>query len=142
MSLKSCIYLSFKGQCEAAFTFYERHLGGTVGNMFRYGGSPMAGDVPPGWDAKIMHGSIAISGLMVLGADQPPERYERPTGFQVFLETTDTAEAERVFAALAENGTVHMPIQQTFWALRFGVVTDQFGIPWSINCEQTAEAPA
>lgn len=130
------IYLSFNGDCEAAFRFYEQRLGATRGGMFPYANSPMAGIVPPDWVTKIMHGSITLGGMTVAGADPLPEQYERPKGFRVFLEADDPADAERLFNALAENATIEMPLQETFWSLRFGVLTDQFGIPWTISCAQ------
>jgi PhnB protein len=136
------IYLSFNGQCEAAFRFYEQRLGATTARMFPYANSPMAGDVPPGWETKIMHGSITLGGLAILGADLPPGRFEPLKGFRIFLESDDPADAERLFAALAENGTIEMPLQQTFWSLRFGVLTDQFGVPWTISCAQAPESTA
>jgi PhnB protein len=71
-----------------------------------------------------------------MGSDAPPERYEKPQGFFVSLGIKEPAEAERVFHALSEKGTVLMPIGETFWAMRFGMVVDQFGIPWMINCEK------
>lgn len=133
------IYLSFKGDCEAAFRFYEQRLGATTASMFPYGNSPMAGDVPSGWETKIMHGSITLGGITVLGADSPPGTYEQPKGFRIFLEADDPADTERLFHALAENATIEMPLQQTFWSLRFGVLTDQFGIPWTLSCAQAPE---
>jgi PhnB protein len=133
------IYLSFNGDCEAAFRFYEQRLGATKGGMFPYANSPMAGDVPPGWETKIMHGSITLGGITVAGADPPPGQYERPQGFRIFLEVDDPADTDRLFNALAENARIEMPLQQTFWSARFGVLTDQFGIPWTISC---AQAPA
>ena len=133
------IYLSFNGQCEAAFRFYEQHLGATPGGAFAYANSPMAGDVPPEWQTKIMHASITLGGIIVAGADPPPGQYEQPKGFRIFLEADDPAETERLFNALTENARIEMPLQQTFWSARFGVLTDQFGIPWTISC---AQAPA
>jgi PhnB protein len=133
------IYLSFNGDCEAAFRFYEERLGATRGRMFPYANSPMAGDVRPGWETKIMHGSIVLGGVTVAGADQPNGSYESPRGFRIFIEADDPAETERLFHALAENATIEMPLQQTFWSLRFGVLTDQFGIPWTIGCTQAPE---
>jgi PhnB protein len=130
------IYLSFNGDCEAAFRFYEQRLGATRGGMFPYANSPMAGAAPPGWETKIMHGSITLFGITIAGADPIPDQYERPKGFRVFLEVDDPAETDRLFNALAENATIEMPIQETFWSLRFGVLTDQFGIPWTISCAQ------
>jgi|SRR5262245_54707536 len=135
------IYLSFNGQCEAAFRFYEQRLGASAARIFPYGNSPMAGDVSPGWETKVMHGSITLGGLTISGADLPPGRYEQPKGFRIFLDADDPADMERLFHALAENGTVEMPAQETFWSLRFGVLTDQFGIPWTLSCTQ-APTPA
>ena len=71
-----------------------------------------------------------------MGSDAPPERYEEPKGFSVTVGLDKPADAERVFNALAEKGTVRMPIQETFWALRFGLLVDKFGIPWMVNCEK------
>jgi PhnB protein len=70
-----------------------------------------------------------------MGSDAPPDRYQRPQGFYVNIGTTDPEEAERVFQALAADGKVSMPLQQTFWARRFGMLTDRFGVPWMVNCE-------
>src|SRR5262245_5841461 len=134
------IYLSFNGDCEAAFRFYEKRLGATIGGIFPYANSPMAGDAPPGWETKIMHGSITLGGITIAGADPIPGQYERPQGFRVYLEADEPAETERLFNALAENGRIEMPIQETSWSLRFGVLTDQFGIPWTIGCTQAPAA--
>ena len=73
-----------------------------------------------------------------MASDAPPDRYEKPQGFSVSLNVNAPAEAERIFHALAENGKVQMPLEQTFWAIRFGMLVDRFGIPWMINCEQAA----
>ncbi len=130
------IHLSYSGQCEAAFQFYQRSLAGTFETsiaLTRYGDTPMAAQLPEDWRDKIVHGNIMIGGVSVAGADVLPKDYESPRGFSVLLDVHDVAAAERVFHALAEHGTVTMPIQQTFWAKRFGVLTDQFGIPWEIN---------
>jgi PhnB protein len=129
-------YLNFSGQCEAAFKFYEKCLGGTIQMMMRFGESPMANQVPAERRNQIMHMRMTAAGTVLMGADAPPEYYQKPQGFSVALNFTDPAEAERVFNALAEKGTVQMPLQQTFWAVRFGALVDQFGIPWMINCEQ------
>jgi PhnB protein len=128
-------YLSFKGDCEAAFTFYEQHLGARPRSLFRYGGSPMAEDVPADWSDKVMHATIILCGQELMGGDVAPDRYEAPKGFSLSLQTEDIVDAERVFDALSDGGTVVMPLQQTFWAARFGMAIDRFGIPWLINCE-------
>ena len=131
-------YLNFNGQCEIAFRFYEQCLGGKIEATMTYGESPMAEQTPPQWRNKIMHASLIVGDKVLMGADSPPERYEEPKGLSVLLGIDDPVEAERVFHALAEDGTVQMPIQETFWAARFGMLVDRFGIPWMINCEHDA----
>lgn len=130
-------YLSFNGQCESAFKFYEQSLGARLGELFRYAGSPMANEVPASWQDKIMHGSLTLGDQVLMGGDVAPERYEQPKGFSLSLQISSTTDAERVFRALAEDGRVVMPLEKTFWAERFGMVVDRFGIPWLINCETT-----
>lgn len=131
-------YLSFNGTCEEAFTAYARCLGGTLGELFRYGGSPMAGDVPPDWQDKVMHGSVTFGPHTLMGSDGAAPHYQTPQGFSISLHLTDTAEAERIYAELSAGGTVQMPLAPTFWAARFGAFVDRFGIPWTINCEGAA----
>ena len=74
--------------------------------------------------------------IKLYGSDAPPERYQAPRGFALQWDLSDAAEAERVFAMLAEGGVIHVRLEETFWAARFGVVTDRFGIPWVMNCEK------
>jgi PhnB protein len=129
-------YLTFNGQCEAAFKFYEQCLGGKIVMMVTHGETPMAKQVSPEWQTKIVHARLLVGETSLMGSDAPPEHYQEMKGFSVSLGIDDPAEADRVFHALAEKGTVQMPIQKTFWALRFGMLVDRFGTPWMINCEQ------
>ena len=131
-------YLLFNGQCEEAFQFYAKVLGGKIEGTFTYGASPMAGNMPKELHSKVMHTSMTVHGQSLMGSDPPPDRYSRPEGFSVALNLTDTAEAERIFRDLSAGGNITMPIQQTFWAARFGMFTDRYGIPWMINCSQPA----
>jgi PhnB protein len=139
-TMKINAYLHFDGRCEAAFKFYEQCLGGKIIFKMTYGESPMAGQSPPGWRDKIMHARLIVKDQVLMGADAPPDRYESPKGFSMSLNLNDPAEAERIFSALVEKGTVVMPLQKTFWAERFGMLSDQFGIPWMINCEKAGGA--
>jgi len=131
-------YLTFNGDCEAAFKFYQQCFGGTIAAMIPHAGTPAEGYVPAEWRDKIMHARLIVGDTVLMGSDAPPVAaggFERPQGFSVALQVKDPAEADRIFAALAENGTVRMPIAETFWAIRFGMLVDRFGIPWMINCE-------
>jgi PhnB protein len=127
-------HLTFNGQCAAAFGFYERCLGGTIELMLTYGDSPMAGQTPPECRQRILHATLLLGDQRLTGGDALPEQYCKPQGFSVLLEAGSVAEADRIFRALAEGGTVQVPIQDTFWASRFGVVEDRFGTPWMIQC--------
>jgi PhnB protein len=130
-------YLSFNGQCEDAFKFYETCLGGQPGAIFRYAESPMANQVPADWQDKVMHGSVTIGEQVLMGGDVAPDRYEAPKGFSLTLQIRNATEAERIFHELSRDGKVAMPLEKTFWAERFGMVVDRFGIPWQINCERS-----
>ena len=87
-----------------------------------------------------MHAHMLVGSQVLMGSDAPPDRFEKPQGFSMSLHPEQPTEAERVFTALAEKGSVRMPLQQTPWALRFGMVVDQFGIPWMVNCAAAAAA--
>ena len=132
-------YLNFNGQCAAAFKFYERCLGGKIQMIMTHGESPMADRVAPEWRDKIMHVTLAVGDGLLMGCDAPPQHYEKPQGFFVQMAVEHPDDAERLFQALSENATVRMPLQQTFWAARFGMLVDQFGTPWMINCGQPAK---
>jgi len=133
-------YLSFNGQCEEAFRFYERSLGGKIIAMVTYKDTPMAEQTPADWRGKIAHARLQLGNQLLMGSDGMVNCYEKPQGFTVAINIDDPAEAERVFHALAEGGTTRMPIQETFWARRFGMTTDRFGTPWMINCEKPMQA--
>ena len=96
--------MSFKGDCEAAFKFYEQCLGGQVGAIFRYAGSPLADQVPADWSDNVMHGSLTVGGQVLMGGDVAPDRYEELKGFSLSLQITSTADAERIFHGLATGG--------------------------------------
>jgi PhnB protein len=128
-------YLMFDGNCEEAFRFYERLLGGRVEAMMTHEGTPAAEHVPAQWRAKILHARMTIGDAVLMASDAPPGHFDKPQGFSINIAVEDRQEAERVFAALADGGTVQMPMQQTFWALRFGMVVDRFGTPWMVNCQ-------
>ena len=135
-------YLFFDGQCEAAFKFYEKCLGGKIEDMIPHEGTPAQDHVPAEWRSKIIHARMVIGDQVLMASDAPPGHQQKPQGFSIALAIKDPAEAERLFNALAENGTVTMPFGETFWAVRFGMLVDRFGIPWMVNCEKAAEKAA
>lgn len=129
-------YLSFNGKCAEAFTFYAQVLGGENVMMMTYGESPMAAQTAPEDRDRIMHARLKAGDMVLMGADAPPQFYQPAQGMVVSLSVDAPAEADRIFKALCENGTVRMPIQETFWAQRFGMLIDRFGTPWMVNCEK------
>jgi PhnB protein len=135
-------YLYFDGNCEEAFKFYEKALGAKILAMMTHENTPAAKNAPPEWQNKILHARMTIGDQVLMGSDAPPENYQKQSGFSLNLGFTDPAEAERIYHTLAEGGTQTMPIAETFWALKFGMLVDRFGIPWMVNCEKAAEKAA
>ena len=136
--LKLTPYLSFDGHCEQAFKLYEQCLGGKITFMQTYGDSPMAEQTPTEWRKRVMHATLSVGDQLLQGSDSPPGQYQKPQGFSIAIALNDATEAERIFKALSEDGKVQMPLEETFWALRFGYLIDRFGVPWMINCEKSA----
>lgn len=136
--MQTTVHLTFDGQCEDAFRYYEKHLGGKIEMIMRVDDSPIADQFPADRQKKIMHARVKVGDVQIMGADAPPDRYQKPQGFSVSLSVDAPAEAERLFAALADNGNVTMPMQQTFFASKFGMTFDRFGIPWLVICQSAA----
>src|SRR5256885_1491578 len=120
-------YLVFNGQCETAFKFYEKALNAKIEAIMTFGNSPMSDKAPAEWQNKVMHASMRLGNTVVMGSDAPPDRYEEPKGFFLSIGLKDPAEAERMFSELAAGGKVQMPLEKTFWAAKFGMLTDRFG---------------
>jgi PhnB protein len=131
-------YLFFDGRCEEAIDFYKKALGAEVGMMMRFNESPEKpppGMVPPGSENKIMHACIRINGADVMASDGNAKGKPKFEGFSLTLNAKDEAAADRMFAALADGGQVQMPLGKTFFAKRFGMVADRFGVGWMIIVE-------
>lgn len=124
-------YIFFYGRCEEALEFYKKALGGTYEAM-KNAESPMADQVPPDFKNKIMHASFTAPGVSFFASDgREPKKIDPDEGnISLALNATDAAQGERVFNALAEGGTVSMPIADAFWGGRFGMLQDRFGIEW------------
>lgn len=138
MTIQPRISLVFNGECDEAFALYQQCLGGTVFRL-TWGDSPMANQAPAEWRDKVLHATLTVNGIEIYGGDVLPGLYERPKGFQLQLNLDDADAAERIFALLADRGEVTVPLQETFWAKRFGSLVDRFGIPWGINCGEPQE---
>jgi PhnB protein len=136
--MKANTYLTFDGNCAEAFKVYEKVLGGKIVAMMPHKGTPAEAHVPAEWRDKIMHARLVFGDNVLMASDAPPGRFDKMQGFSVTLVTHNPAEAERLFNALAEGAAITMPLGETFWALKFGMLTDRFGTPWMINCEKPA----
>ena len=128
-----CSYLFYDSNCEAAFKFYEKTLGGKIEMMLRNEDAPPEMPSPPERKHKIMHARMTIGDQVLMASDAPPDHFHKPQGFAVSLTVADPAEAERKFKALSEGGSVNMPFGKTFFSKGFGMCNDQFGIPWMVN---------
>ncbi|MBI5262311.1 MAG: VOC family protein [Bradyrhizobium sp.] len=126
-------YLFYQDNCEAAFNYYARVLGGKIEVLLRNEEGPPEMPSSPERKKKVMHASMTINGQRLMASDAPPEHFHKPQGFSVSLTVADPAEAERKFKALADGGNVTMPFGKTFFSKGFGMCIDQFGIPWMVN---------
>jgi len=129
-------YLFFNGRCEEAIEFYRKTLGAEVAMLLRMKDSPepaQPGMVPPGSENKIMHTTFRIGDTTLMASDGRCEGQPSFQGFSLSVAVPNEAEANRVFAALADGGQVQMPLAKTFWSPRFGMVADRFGVSWMIS---------
>lgn len=135
--MKVTPYLFFNGTCEEALKFYETVLGAKVAFMMRYKDMPAEAQRTPEDEPKIAHVRFTIGDDVIMASDAPPDRFNKPQGFDISLSIETPDEADRIFAALSEGAqAIHMPIGETFWAHRFGSLVDKFGTPWMVNCEK------
>jgi PhnB protein len=126
-------YVNFQGKCREVMRFYRDLLGGDVVQIFTYGESPMAAEMPEESHDGIMHCHLVARGADLMGADGPPQPGERKGNVSIALTIDDVDEAGRIFAGLAEGGDVGMDWQKTFWAERFGMCVDRYGVGWQVN---------
>ncbi|MCR6498872.1 VOC family protein [Shinella sp. CPCC 101442] len=133
--MKFVAYLSFDGCCREAFEFYAKVLGGKIAAMLSHGETPAGEHVSSDWQDKIINAHLIAGDQELMGADSPPEMGGgAKEGFSISIQIDEEKDAERIFNAFADGGTVTMPFEPTFWAKKFGMVTDKYGTPWMINC--------
>ncbi len=128
-------YLFFDGRCEEAVEFYKKALGAKVEMLMRFKDSPeppKPGMCPPGSENKVMHSSFCIGETTVMASDGRCQGKPAFEGFSLSLNAATEAEADRLFATLADDGQVQMPLMKTFFSPRFGMVADRFGVSWMI----------
>jgi PhnB protein len=129
-------YLFFNGRCEEAIEFYKRALGAEVLMLMRNNESPEPpppGTMPPGSESKVMHATLRIGTSNLMLSDGYNDGKPAFTGFSLSLDAANEAEADRLFTALSDGGTVQMPLAKTFWSPKFGMVADRFGVGWMVS---------
>jgi PhnB protein len=131
--VKLYTHLNFGGNCEEAFRFYETHLGGRITMMMRQGDMPTG---PQGDPKAIAHARMDLGDTVLIGNDVPPAHFQKMRSVYLYLAMDSTQEVERIYALLTEGGEVYMPLEKTFFASRFGMVRDQFGVSWTLLHEQ------
>ena len=129
-------YLTFNGDCKAALAFYAKVLHGEIVMMMTYADAPAGMPVSPESRDKVMHGRLTVGDQVLMGSDAPTGRYQPAQGVSVTLNVETAEEAERIYDALSAGGTVHMKLEETFWAKRFAMFADRYGTAWMINCEK------
>jgi PhnB protein len=134
--MKLHTYLNYGGNCEQAFRFYEKHLGGKVTMMMTHGQQPNAKDVPPDQKNAILYARMGIGETDLMGSDVPSERFQPMRSVYLSLSVNSIDEAERIFALLSNGGEIFMPMQETFFAFRFAMLRDKFGTSWMIINER------
>jgi len=129
-------YLNFNGNCGEAFQFYAKVLGGKDLRIMTFADAPPGMPVSPETKNQVMHARFTVGGDTIMGSDAPGGRYNKPQGYAVNIGVESPEEAERIFSALSEGVTADMPLAETFFARRFGMVTDRFGTHWMVICEK------
>ena len=131
--MKVYAYVQFRGRCAEAVAFYQEHLGASAIEAMPFRGSPAGAMVPEEWQDKVLHVSMMIGDSVLMGSDgMPGQTVAAMQGCSLALSTDSVVQAERIFGALAQGGTVTMAFGPSFFAERFGMVTDQFGVSWMV----------
>ena len=133
-------YLNYGGNCAEAFKCYEEHLGAKIGMMMKYGEMPDPSKVLPEWKDAVLYATITIGETVLMASDVPPDRWKPMRSAYLALNVSSDADAERLFALLAQGGEVFLPIQETFFATRFAQLRDKFGTSWMLIHERPTGA--
>jgi PhnB protein len=131
-TMKVNTYLNFGGNCAEALRFYEEHLGGKITMMMTYDQMPEPKNFPPGMEKSVLHARIELGDAALMASDGPPERVEPMRSAYICLNVDSIDEAERIHGLLSDGGEVFMPMGETFYAHRFSMLRDKFGIAWMV----------
>lgn len=134
--MKLHTYLNYGGNCEQAFRFYEKHLGAKITMLMTHSQNPGPDALPPEQKDKILYARMSIGATELMASDVPPERFQPMRSVYLSLSVDSTPEAERIYALLSESGEIFMPMQETFFAHRFGMLRDKFGTSWMVIHER------
>ena len=135
--MKLHTYLNFPGNCAEALAFYEQNLGAKILYKMTFGEMPDPKNIPPGGNADgILHARFELGGAVVMASDGPPGKVEPMRSAYLSLGVDSSEEAERVYKLLSDGGQIFMPIGETFFAQRFAMLRDKFGISWMILHEK------
>ena len=140
--MKLTTHLHFGGNCAEALRFYEEHLGAKILFSMTYEQMPEPKNIPPGCEQGVLHASIRIADATIMAGDAPADRFQPMRSAYLALSVDSDEEAERIYALLADGGEVIMPITETFFALRFAMLRDKFGILWMLIHERPMPAGA
>jgi PhnB protein len=138
IAMRLDIYVNYRGNCEEAFRFYEKHLGGTITGIVRHGEIPGQANIPPDWKNAVLHARMRIGETVLMGADIPTAEPMRSAYLTLGLDSA--GEAERVYALLSDGGEIFMKMEETFFASRFAMLRDRFGTSWMLLHERAATA--
>jgi PhnB protein len=125
-------YLNYGGNCEEAFRFYEKHLGGKVTFMMTHEQAPGPSNVPDNWKKKILYAHMLIGESDLMASDVPGDKFQPMRSAYLSLAVDSSEEAERIHGLLSQGGEIFMPMQETFFAHRFSMLRDKFGTSWMI----------
>lgn len=134
--MKLHTYLNYGGNCADAFRFYEQHLGGKIGMIMTHDQMPGGAAPAPSLKGKVLHAKLTIGDTDIMASDVPPERFQPMRSVYLSLSVETSEKAESIFKLLSDGGEVFMPLADTFFAHRFGMLRDKFGTSWMILHEK------
>ncbi len=129
-------YLDFNGRCDEALEFYKKAIGAKVGMLMRFKDAPDKSMITPGSENKVMHSQFQVGDTIVMASDGRNSGKPNFQGIMLSISANTEAEADKIFNGLAEGGQVRMPLGKTFFAQRFGMVADKFGVGWMVIVPQ------